>query len=363
MRRSISQILRRPFLGQASLNEKPRERMASENDAELRAIAVETSGSATLPLHQIYRDIIERAEQDITLQSYREPQYLDDVVSKCFREIAIREGRPDIAKCELRRIWRMTSWPQYQELANYLRGRFDKRYAALRQARKEAEHEKYKEWLSQRRSVVDRFLEIADRKVSLLDDYGDERWDALPKEIATCLLKLAKTEGDNGVTEAEIREDLKKDPDFLTHEKYEWLKLQLESEFRTYHEQHDRRGDVPEFQQLSGTEFEIYLAGLLKQRGFENIRGTPTSGDQGADLLATKNGRTIAIQAKRYLGSVGNRAVQEVTAAVRFYGADEGWVITSGSFTASAKALAKANGVNLVDGYALTHGILDTNRK
>ena len=33
------------------------------------------------------------------------------------------------------------------------------------------------------------FLEITERKVSILDDYGDENWDALAKEIERLLLK------------------------------------------------------------------------------------------------------------------------------------------------------------------------------
>jgi hypothetical protein len=36
----------------------------------------------------------------------------------------------------------------------------------------------------------------------------------------------------------------------------------------------------------------------------------------------------------------------------------EGWVITSGTFTPSARTLAQANGVKLIDGYALRSGSL-----
>ena len=92
---------------------------------------------------------------------------------------------------------------------------------------------------------------------------------------------------------------------------------------------------------------------LLKEHGFDDIRTTVATGDQGADLIAHLNGRSIVIQAKHYRGSVGNRAVQEVAGAVRYYRADEGWVITTGTFTASAKALAQGINVKLVDGYAL----------
>ena len=50
----------------------------------------------------------------------------------------------------------------------------------------------------------------------------------------------------------------------------------------------------------------------------------PATGDQGANLIAKKNGRTIAIQANGY---ACRKRVQESAAALRFYNADEGWVL------------------------------------
>ena len=70
-------------------------------------------------------------------------------------------------------------------------------------------------------------------------------------------------------------------------------------------------------------------------------------------MIAVKDGKTIAIQAKRYTGPVGNSAIQEIVAALRFYKADEGWVITNSTFTTSAAEFAQANGVRLVDGTEL----------
>ena len=240
----------------------------------------------------------------------------------------------------------------------------------------EREEREYQGWRSQHAALVDKFLEIAERKVSLLDDYGDENWDALTKEIEVVLSKIAQAQNDNI---ASIKGLLFKNllsQAFTTRsgrrvwtrnglalwnkfksplfQKYYSLKNHLEDEFRQYHEAHKgQKSDDPKFSELSGTEFEIYLAKLLRESGFDDVCGTPTTGDQGADLIAKRNGRMIVIQAKCYEGSVGNRAVQEVAGAINFYGADEGWVITSGSFTASAKALAQKNNVKLIDGRAL----------
>ncbi len=215
--------------------------------------------------------------------------------------------------------------------------------------------------LAKHRGLIDKFLEIAERKVGVVDDYGDENWDALVKEVDRCVLKIAKIEGD------ERFRDLNGEWTFNLYElpqvdskgvHYGWLKYttlrdNLEKLFRAYHAKCKANPPTETFDELSGVDFEVYLARLLKKLGFEDVTGTPTTGDQGADLLARKDGRKIAIQAKRYKGSVGNQAVQEVVGALKFYRADEGWVITSGRFTQPARALAQANGIRLVDGLDL----------
>ena len=134
------------------------------------------------------------------------------------------------------------------------------------------------------------------------------------------------------------------------------LRSNLVSEFRSHHDSRKHNSSVEEFENLTGAEFETYLAKVLREHGFEDVGGTPPTGDQGADLIARRDGHAIVMQAKRYRGFVGNRAVQEVAGAVNFYGVDEGWVITSGTFTPSAKALAQRNNVKLIDGHALRRG-------
>jgi hypothetical protein len=321
-----------------------------------------------LRLQQRRQDIIEYTEQSMRLNESQR-HYVDDVTAHCLRDITSIEGRNDVSPHagEWLSQWRtrVGVHHEYLALAQHLQVRFQRRYTQLKQEKREAEerakerrYEQYRDWLSQNPTIVERFLEVTDRKVSMLDDYGDEKWDVLPKEIRTCLLKFAKTENDGGATENKLKDALKNGYDWFVPEKYRWLKAHLESEFREFHKKRACTTTEPEFEELSGAEFETYLARLLKQNGFENVRGTAATGDQGADLLATKANRNIVIQAKRYRGAVGNKAVQEVVAAVKFYSADEGWVITSGTFTASAKALAQANNVRLIDGYGLRNGLL-----
>jgi hypothetical protein len=49
---------------------------------------------------------------------------------------------------------------------------------------------------------------------------------------------------------------------------------------------------------MSGVEFETWVVKVLKENGFDDVRGTPATGDQGVDIIAKRNGRTI----NRYYG-------------------------------------------------------------
>lgn len=97
----------------------------------------------------------------------------------------------------------------------------------------------------------------------------------------------------------------------------------------------------------SGTEFEEFLAGLFRAQGY-SAELTPVTGDYGADLILSKDGQRIAVQAKRYMGSVGVSAVQEALSGQAYYQCDTAWVVTTGSFTSNALALAQKSGVKMI---------------
>jgi hypothetical protein len=202
--------------------------------------------------------------------------------------------------------------------------------------------------LDRHTDVVNKFLEIAERKVSVLDDYGDERMHLLGKEVDECIAKLATREGNPFATI-----HAKREPVPLAYAPWRWVALRLPQLFTEYHElQKNKVRTLREINSLSGTEFESYIARTLQRTGWR-VSGTPATGDQGADLIASKGNRKIAIQVKRYTSSVGNSAVQEVVAAVRFYGTNEGCVITNSSFTLSARSLAQKNDIRLIEGFNL----------
>lgn len=103
------------------------------------------------------------------------------------------------------------------------------------------------------------------------------------------------------------------------------------------------------FDHMEGHEFEYYCADLLRNNGFSNVEVTQGSGDQGVDIIATRDGIKYAIQCKCYSQNIGNKAVQEVFAGKTFYNCHVAAVLTNQYFTSSAQALAESNGVLLWD--------------
>ncbi|MFP4698580.1 MAG: restriction endonuclease [Eubacteriales bacterium] len=99
---------------------------------------------------------------------------------------------------------------------------------------------------------------------------------------------------------------------------------------------------------MSGYEFEDFVVKIFNTLGY-SVEETKRSNDQGADLFATRYGQKIVIQAKNYKDNVGNSAIQQVLTAKRFYGCDQAMVITNRLYTPSAKELAEASEVKLVD--------------
>jgi hypothetical protein len=99
---------------------------------------------------------------------------------------------------------------------------------------------------------------------------------------------------------------------------------------------------------MNGLEFEHFLAVVFTKMGYET-EVTKASGDQGIDLIASKGGIKLGVQAKCYSGSVGNSAIQEAVAGINFYHLDKAIVITNSTFTDSAIKLANSNEVVLWD--------------
>lgn len=294
-------------------------------------------------------DIIQGFLEKITNNS--RSYYIENTVRDCIREIAQAENNSVMSpNHEYLNRWSQRATPEYLFLSKVLLQRFRARFNEMESKEKEVKIQKINQELedlkNRHSNPISQFLESAERKVRIVDDYGDENWKALDKEIDIILQKIAMKEG---LRETDVQRWKKFD--FYIPDKFKSLKQFLKTHFIEYHKSEKLKpSTLIDYSQFSGVDFESYLKKLLLENGFSDIRGTPITGDQGADLIAKRNGKIIIIQAKRYVGTVGNKAVQEVVAAVRFYNGDEGWVITNSQFTKSAKELAQTTGVKLIDG-------------
>lgn len=198
---------------------------------------------------------------------------------------------------------------------------------------------------------VSKFLEIAYRKVATVDEYGDENQEAVQEEVLRFLKKLRRTE--RSLSEEDVAWRKRKGAAPTLGPISALVCQDLGLRFREYYGLQKSKLDTVDgaaIGGMTGVEFEQYLIHALKECGVKDAGGTPASGDQGADVLFSYKNIRVAVQAKRYSGSVGNKAVQEVHAAKGYYKCARAWVVTNSTFTASAKSLARQLDVRLIDG-------------
>lgn len=98
---------------------------------------------------------------------------------------------------------------------------------------------------------------------------------------------------------------------------------------------------------MTPREYEHYCAAVLREMKW-TARVTQASGDQGVDIVAEKRGARIVVQCKKYSKPVGNRAVQEIVAAIAHEDAQRGVVVTTSGYTRAAERLAASNRVLLL---------------
>lgn len=120
--------------------------------------------------------------------------------------------------------------------------------------------------------------------------------------------------------------------------------------------QHERAG-VAQLHALSPVEFEAYVRDLLSRLGYRDMRLSGGAGDLGVDIWGrTPQGQTAVIQCKRYAPgrNIGSPMIQTFIGMQKIHhGADVGLFVTTGGFTVEAVKLARAHGIELIDGPAL----------
>jgi hypothetical protein len=213
--------------------------------------------------------------------------------------------------------------------------------------------------------LIEKFLEVAYRKVSLRDEYGDENWDALDAEVVRVIKKLRKSdaylEAICASSDAILREQKgRSQRSHLVGEVQDvdvvaLLQRHLSIRFKAYHHEQSEKerrpgpDDGAAVAQLSGAEYEAKVIVWLRELGVKEVTGTKSSGDQGADVVFTVKGRRVAVQCKRYKNKIGNGPVQEVHTAKAVYNCTDAWVVTTNEATPGGREAAQKTGVTIVE--------------
>ncbi|XVU28006.1 restriction endonuclease [Actinoplanes sp. CA-054009] len=106
---------------------------------------------------------------------------------------------------------------------------------------------------------------------------------------------------------------------------------------------------------MSGSQFEHWVARLMRASGCRRVRVSGGSGDMGADVTGyAPDGRRLVVQCKRYSAKVGSPEVQRFAGTARhIHDADVALLVTNNYLTAQAADVARRCHISVVDRDAL----------
>lgn len=102
---------------------------------------------------------------------------------------------------------------------------------------------------------------------------------------------------------------------------------------------------------LGWRDFERLVMRLLEAKGY-TCRYVGGKRDHGADIVARKDGESLAVQVKHRRDGqrwIGETAVRATTTAAPVYKCDRGIVVTNSTFAPGVRTVARANHVALRD--------------
>ena len=102
---------------------------------------------------------------------------------------------------------------------------------------------------------------------------------------------------------------------------------------------------------MSGSQFEHWVARLMRASGCRRVRVSGGSGDMGADVTGyAPDGRRLVVQCKRYSAKVGSPEVQRFAGTARhIHDADVALLVTNNYLTAQAADVARRCHISVVD--------------
>ncbi|MGL4337809.1 MAG: restriction endonuclease [Turicibacter sp.] len=119
--------------------------------------------------------------------------------------------------------------------------------------------------------------------------------------------------------------------------------------------------------EMNSRQFELCVRDMMSESGYLHAQCTKESRDGGKDIIAyDKLGNMIYVEVKQFAptNSVGRPVIQKFHSAMVDSGVVTGMVITTSYFTEDAKAYAKRQKIELIDGQQLVEWMeqIKTNR-
>jgi restriction system protein len=201
----------------------------------------------------------------------------------------------------------------------------------------------------------------AKSKQALIDSLGNEVLKILNENTSTIISAYRKTVKTSSFGKKNYDQFLDEFHEFITDQP------SIKKIFKTLSEDHDDQVDInidgvidyvetlindsisndAYSDDIDPFEYEHMCASEFNKSGWE-ANATQGSSDQGVDVIAKRGQEVLVAQCKRFAKPVGNKAVQEVVAGLKFYKANRGVVIAPNGFTNSAEQLAEANNISLI---------------
>lgn len=105
---------------------------------------------------------------------------------------------------------------------------------------------------------------------------------------------------------------------------------------------------------MSWRDFELLVGEAFRLQGYSVTETGGGGADGGIDLKLTRGREVFLVQCKQWRAyKVSVNVVRELFGVMSAEGATGGFVVTSGIFTADAKAFAEGRNIDLIDGQAL----------
>ncbi|WP_432258848.1 restriction endonuclease [Cupriavidus sp. TMH.W2] len=115
----------------------------------------------------------------------------------------------------------------------------------------------------------------------------------------------------------------------------------------------NQSGDA--LRQMTWRDFERLVGEVFRMRGYAVAETGGGGADEGIDLRLRKGNELALVQCKHWRAyKVPVTVVRELYGAMAAQGAAQGFVVTSGQFTADARAFASGRNIKLINGQALT---------